>query len=135
MPEERAFLDALAADPGDDVTRLVYADWLDERGDDRAAYLRGEVELAALADHDARHAPLAGRLRGRRQAIEPAWLARAGKRFDVVLFGYCQRRRVPFIKVHRGRTRCSLLEGKWVTSLLPCCVGLALPLDEAERLR
>lgn len=34
------FLAALAADPKDETTRLVFADWLDERGDPRAAWMR-----------------------------------------------------------------------------------------------
>lgn len=31
-PEEQAFVDALAAHPEDETTRLVYADWLTENG-------------------------------------------------------------------------------------------------------
>ena len=31
---------AICADPEDDASRLVYADWLDEQGDPRADYLR-----------------------------------------------------------------------------------------------
>ncbi|HUR55728.1 MAG TPA: TIGR02996 domain-containing protein, partial [Gemmataceae bacterium] len=46
MSEEQSFLDALRENPADDTTRLVYADWLDDRGDAaRAAYLRAVVEL------------------------------------------------------------------------------------------
>jgi uncharacterized protein (TIGR02996 family) len=48
MDEHEAFLKAIAAAPTEDGPRLVYADWLDERGDhDRAAFLRAEVALAA----------------------------------------------------------------------------------------
>lgn len=42
-PEERPFLDAILANPDDDEPRLVYADWLEERGDQRAEWLRAEV--------------------------------------------------------------------------------------------
>ena len=39
--DELAFLAALTADPADDATRLIYADWLEEHGDPhRAEYLR-----------------------------------------------------------------------------------------------
>lgn len=34
--DEMAFQAALDADPGDHTTRLVFADWLEERGDPRA---------------------------------------------------------------------------------------------------
>lgn len=41
---------AVVADPADDTTRLVYADWLDENGHpDRAALIRVQVELARIA--------------------------------------------------------------------------------------
>jgi uncharacterized protein (TIGR02996 family) len=38
--DDEGFLQAIAAAPNDDAPRLVYADWLDERGDDRGNYLR-----------------------------------------------------------------------------------------------
>ena len=41
MSDEAAFLEALKANPADDTTRLVYADWLDEHGEPaKAEYLR-----------------------------------------------------------------------------------------------
>jgi uncharacterized protein (TIGR02996 family) len=44
---DEAFLRALAEAPNDDPTRLVYADWLEERDDPRAEFLRASVALAA----------------------------------------------------------------------------------------
>jgi uncharacterized protein (TIGR02996 family) len=46
MSEEDGFLAALVADPNDEVTRLVYADWLEERGNPGADYLRTELALS-----------------------------------------------------------------------------------------
>jgi uncharacterized protein (TIGR02996 family) len=43
------FIDAILAEPGDDVPRLIYADWLEERGDPRAEFIRVQVEMATLA--------------------------------------------------------------------------------------
>jgi len=41
-----ALLQAILADPSDDILRLVYADWLDEVGEaDRAAFIRVQMEL------------------------------------------------------------------------------------------
>jgi uncharacterized protein (TIGR02996 family) len=37
---EEAFLGAILAEPGNDLPRLIYADWLEERGDPRAELLR-----------------------------------------------------------------------------------------------
>lgn len=46
MSEETAFRAAIAADPTDRTTRLVFADWLADRGRDAEA---AEVRLAASA--------------------------------------------------------------------------------------
>jgi uncharacterized protein (TIGR02996 family) len=48
MHSDEDFLTALATSPSDDVTRLVYADWLEERGDSvtKAEFLRLTVKLA-----------------------------------------------------------------------------------------
>lgn len=45
MTEADAFLAQICANPGDDTVRLVFADWLDEHGDDpvRAAIIRAGV--------------------------------------------------------------------------------------------
>src|SRR5205809_8115599 len=49
--DELAFLRGLQASPGDDLPRLIYAEWLDEHGQpERAAYLRAECALANAAN-------------------------------------------------------------------------------------
>src|SRR5687767_3219374 len=40
MNEEAGFISALAAEPNDRTTLLVYADWLEERNDPRTEVLR-----------------------------------------------------------------------------------------------
>src|SRR5262245_40796445 len=40
MKDEAAFVAAVAADPADESLKLVFADWLEERGDPRGAWLR-----------------------------------------------------------------------------------------------
>ena len=42
--EELAFLKMIWANYSDPIPKLVYADWLDERGDPRAGYLRRFVD-------------------------------------------------------------------------------------------
>ncbi|HVK09257.1 MAG TPA: TIGR02996 domain-containing protein [Gemmataceae bacterium] len=46
VTDDEAFIRAIVSAPGDDAPRLVYADWLDERGDRRGAYLREETVWA-----------------------------------------------------------------------------------------
>jgi uncharacterized protein (TIGR02996 family) len=43
MNDEAAFLAAIAAAPADEALKLVFADWLEERDDPRAAWLRDRV--------------------------------------------------------------------------------------------
>jgi uncharacterized protein (TIGR02996 family) len=52
--EEAGFLDAIAAAPEDDAVRLIFADWMDERGDPRGAFIRLQVELARAPLDDPR---------------------------------------------------------------------------------
>ena len=42
VSDDEVFIRRIVDSPGDDLPRLVYADWLDERGDPRAAWLRDE---------------------------------------------------------------------------------------------
>jgi uncharacterized protein (TIGR02996 family) len=52
MPGEDGFLEAIKANPEDDLPRLVYAGWLDERDDARGDFLRLHLALKAAApDH------------------------------------------------------------------------------------
>jgi uncharacterized protein (TIGR02996 family) len=79
MTDEDAFLAAIRANPADDLARLVYADWLDERADPdapaRAAFLRAECELRRLPDGDPDRDRLVGRLRELAQRLAGPWKA------------------------------------------------------------
>lgn len=45
MSERRAFIDAIIANPADDTVRLVFADWLQEHGqEDYATYIRWQIK-------------------------------------------------------------------------------------------
>jgi uncharacterized protein (TIGR02996 family) len=57
-PHERAFLDEICSHPEDDAARLVYADWLDERGQPhRAEFIRTQVQLATMGIEGGAGAP------------------------------------------------------------------------------
>lgn len=51
VTDDEAFIRTILASPGDDAPRLVYADWLEERGDERGAYFRLEVKWAKTRDN------------------------------------------------------------------------------------
>lgn len=71
---EEAFLVSIGTKPSDNTARLVYADWLEERGDPRAEYVR--VLCAWLACRPAEEQPLIDRERKLRRALSLRWLAR-----------------------------------------------------------
>lgn len=49
MTEQEAFLAAIAAEPHDEAARVVYADWLDEHGQEkRAQFIRLQCRLARM---------------------------------------------------------------------------------------
>lgn len=50
MSDDDAFLRSIRQNPADHLRRLVYADWLDERGDPRGEYLRLACRLSELRD-------------------------------------------------------------------------------------
>lgn len=61
---ERAFQQAIVAESDDDTSRLVFADFLDDRGDpEMAAFIRAEVELATLDEADPTYPEVLARAR------------------------------------------------------------------------
>jgi len=52
MSQEDAFIEAILQNPGDDTPQLVYADWLEERGDPRSEIMRARCRLAGLPADD-----------------------------------------------------------------------------------
>ncbi|MBX3155845.1 MAG: TIGR02996 domain-containing protein [Deltaproteobacteria bacterium] len=78
-PAEQRLLDAIAG--GDDASRLVYADWLEIRGDTlMAELLRVQHELATLDPDDPRFEPRSDRLRELAACTDLAWRARIARR-------------------------------------------------------
>jgi uncharacterized protein (TIGR02996 family) len=68
MNEREALLHAVCENPDDDAPRLVFADWLQENGeDDRAEFIRLQIETAGLPD---------GKKKQNRQAREKELLDR-----------------------------------------------------------
>jgi uncharacterized protein (TIGR02996 family) len=64
--EARGFLESILARPDDDTPRLIFADWLEEHGEDaRAELIRVQIESARLPEWDARQV----RLRLRERAL------------------------------------------------------------------
>src|SRR5262249_54975746 len=77
MEQERAFVEAIRAQPEDDALRMVYADWLQDRGDPRGEFIQPRVrwhqarqalDVAAMNQHGGRQWQL-------QRQHQAAWLA------------------------------------------------------------
>ncbi len=79
MPDEQGFLAAIREAPDDDTPRLIYADWLDDRGEaDRAEFIRVQCEAERLPEFDPRKVELDERWRRLLAARESDWLGPVG---------------------------------------------------------
>jgi len=75
MTDADAFLANIIADPDADAPRLVYADWLDDRGDgDRAEFIRVQCGLAKVDENNRDIPPLASRERELLEKHQQEWL-------------------------------------------------------------
>lgn len=75
MPDADGFLHAIKADPDDETVRLVYADWLDERDDPRADFVRLHLALRAAGPDHADRVAAEHELSELRLGCSPHWLA------------------------------------------------------------
>lgn len=70
---EQDLLHEIFATPDDDLPRLIYADWLDEKGDPRGEFIRVQCELARLPNDDPRCEKLRNREKELLEAYECSW--------------------------------------------------------------
>ena len=102
MPDDDVFLRALRENPNDDGTRLVYAEWLQERGDVRGEYLRLDHQLSQDLI----------RLAELRRQIDPTWLTavRKGPR-AVGVVQFRNQREASLESIRQWFTYAGLLDG------------------------
>jgi uncharacterized protein (TIGR02996 family) len=77
MSDEAAFLSAILETPADELPRLVFADWLDDRDDLRGAYLRAECKWVKRRVRAKRS--LSPKLRRLAAPLDPVWVARVSR--------------------------------------------------------
>jgi len=73
---EAALLAAIAANLDDDAPRLVYADWLAERGDPRGELMQLQVSLSTMLEEDERRKPTEKRVKEILEENGAKWLGR-----------------------------------------------------------
>jgi uncharacterized protein (TIGR02996 family) len=132
MNQEEAFLAALAENPEDETTRLVFADWLEEHDEpDRAEFIRVQCALARLAANDPTRTELTRRETELFRQGAGNWLDRAaldllfGVEFDPA------EQEVVVGPLWEGEMDAFAFERGWLHSL--CFVWMAGPADSWRR--
>jgi|GEM_PF-2485800 len=79
MHDEAGFLSAIRQTPADDVTRLVFADWLDEQDDPgcklKAEFIRLELRMAETPEKSLNRVRWLKQLQKLAAQLSPSWLA------------------------------------------------------------
>jgi uncharacterized protein (TIGR02996 family) len=76
MADDENFLRAIALSRADEAPRLAYADWLEEHGDPRAAFLRVQYALARPVADAAVYRELCAREQALVRQLDPSWILR-----------------------------------------------------------
>jgi uncharacterized protein (TIGR02996 family) len=80
MTEEAAFLEAILREPADETVRLVYADWLEERDDVRAEFLRVEHYLRQTTVQEPDYPAALARWLQLHERVPADWVGSLGRR-------------------------------------------------------
>ncbi|MCA9177425.1 MAG: TIGR02996 domain-containing protein [Planctomycetales bacterium] len=129
---EAGLLDAIQRDPQDETARLIYADWLEERGDLRAQYLRAELEFATRtpgavwSDLDElqqdqllrEHAAASDELMELASRVDRDWIERVGLDMDLVMCDF-RAQKLNAVVQARKLSRHPLLHSKLLVESSP----------------
>jgi uncharacterized protein (TIGR02996 family) len=130
MSEEDAFLHALAACPTDDFTRLVYADWLDDRGSVQSRYLRMICEMTRLPQDELLGSTLHDEMLALAAVVDPGWEQAVGQRFEVALIEFAPRDRAELIFALTQVLQLDAIAADELLGVAP--IALRSPLTYAE---
>jgi uncharacterized protein (TIGR02996 family) len=86
MNQEDAFLEAICEEPDDDTVRLIFADWLEERGDPRGEFIRIQCAVAAMPEEDERRKTLEDRAEQLLRQHRPRWVGALSSRVAEYVF-------------------------------------------------
>ncbi|WP_088256217.1 ribosomal protein L7/L12 [Fimbriiglobus ruber] len=133
--EEEGFLKAIRSNPADDLGRLVYTDWLEERGDDRARYLRLLVSTATRLRENQSCLRAVTRLYKLSETLNAEWREAVGKRYDLVLDSVRPDSVDITIDAVRGITGLGLDASRRLVRGTPSVIRKSLFLEDAYRLK
>jgi uncharacterized protein (TIGR02996 family) len=118
--DEDGYLNEIAHNPCDAAVQLVYADWLEERGDKRAACLRAWFELLAIPYDEANFRLLRSAVERYRLQIlnvDRAWVERLAEARDWVDAELAEKVVRLYLRTHQGRTS----DRQWIKWVISGC--------------
>jgi len=110
MNDEDAFLKAIMADRYDPALKLIYADWLEERGDRRSEFLRLEVQLTRISEQDEQYQNIRKKLESFYPLVDPVWRQQISFPYDAILESYSPEYTINVVKQVRVATGMGLAE-------------------------
>ncbi|MBI1829849.1 MAG: TIGR02996 domain-containing protein [Planctomycetes bacterium] len=104
---EHAFLQPILDNPDDDLPRLVFADWLEERGDPRGHFIRLQCQRAKLTRYDPGWKDLLSQESALLKRFEKDWSMPILRHVDEVQYrrGFVEQVRVSASKLLRNADR------------------------------
>lgn len=133
--EEAALISTIRENPGDPTPRLVYADWLDERGDPRAEYLRLVVELAVESANGEKTGRQLKRLGELARTIERDWRERISILYRVALEWVDPNGGDELIELVQLRFALARDNTRYLTPETPSPLASGLLREEAEEMK
>jgi uncharacterized protein (TIGR02996 family) len=135
MNEEDAFVQNIVANPQDAKLKLVYADWLEERGDSRSKYLRLDVEFSQISEQEPRYAEFREQLHAFQQSTDAAWRQQVGFRYDAILERYSPEYKEHVIKQVRQAAGLDLFNALRLVNRVPTAIKKGVSREDAERIK
>ncbi len=89
--DDIAFQRAILANPADTTLKLVYADWLQDRADPRAEFVRLQVRFNELTDCESEAVQIADSLNEVGSILAPEWVAFMTTFAQPFVPGWCSR--------------------------------------------
>jgi uncharacterized protein (TIGR02996 family) len=124
---EANFIDEIQHDPLSEYARLIYADWLDERGDVRASFLRLEIEYVKTNLTGKLALQWYSELEQLLPQIDFDWIKQVGHRYDFRILSWGTMK-LDAVKRVKKMTSMPLMDAKRVVEEAPTTLIYSIPI-------
>ena len=131
--QESKLIAEIKSNPSSNESRLIYADWLDDRADFRAAYLRTELKFSNTEFGSKDYEKLLANLETLFVSINETWMENLGIRFDFCLQA-AGSQKLSTVRDVRNITGAGLSLAKSLSDEAPSALINSIPFFSAIRL-